>query len=175
MQGTHDPDSASGSPEDMGADLRELYQEVIFDHYRRPRHFGHLAHANRIAQGHNPLCGDRIELELQVGSDGRIEDVAFTGEGCAISTASASLLSEAVKGLRVEEALGLFERMHGALVDGDAGVPGALGKLAVLEGVKQFPARVKCAMLAWHTLRNALNRSAEVAATQDPVQAEPRP
>ena len=155
---------------DSGPDLRELYQEVIFDHYRRPRHFGHLAQANRSAEGHNPLCGDRIELELQVGSDGRIDDVAFSGEGCAISTASASLLTEAVKGRRVEEALALFERMHGALVAGDPSADAALGKLAVLEGVKQFPARVKCAMLAWHTLRNALTQTAHVANTEDPTE-----
>ena len=153
---------------DSGPDLRDLYQEVIFDHYRKPRHFGHLAHANRSAEGHNPLCGDRIELDLQVGSDGRIDDVAFSGEGCAISTASASLLTEAVKGRRVEEALALFERMHGALVDGDASAEAGLGKLAVLEGVKQFPARVKCAMLAWHTLRNALTQAKHVASTEDP-------
>jgi nitrogen fixation NifU-like protein len=153
---------------DSGPDLRELYQEVIFDHYRKPRHFGHLAQANRSAEGHNPLCGDRIELELQVGSDGRIDDVAFSGEGCAISTASASLLTEAVKGRRVEEALALFARMHGALVDGDVGADAALGKLAVLEGVKQFPARVKCAMLAWHTLRSALTQAAQVVTTEDP-------
>ena len=152
---------------DSAPDLRDLYQEVIFDHYRRPRHFGHLEHANRSAEGHNPLCGDRIELDLQVGSDGRIDDVAFSGEGCAISTASASLLTEAVKGRRVEEALALFERMHGVLVDDDCGGDAALGKLAVLEGVKQFPARVKCAMLAWHTLRNALTQAARVANTED--------
>ncbi|SCC91738.1 NifU-like protein [Thiomonas sp. X19] len=162
-------------PDDATPDLRGLYQDVIFDHYRRPRHFGHLPHPNRSAQGDNPLCGDRIELELQVDDDGRIEDVAFTGEGCAISTASASLLTEAVKGKRVEEALALFDSMHGVLVEDQTAQPEALGKLQVLEGVKQFPARVKCAMLAWHTLRNALAQAAAVANTEAPTDASVHP
>ena len=155
---------------DATPDLRDLYQDVIFDHYRRPRHFGHLPHPNRSAAGHNPLCGDRLELELQVDDDGCIEDVAFTGEGCAISTASASLLTEAVQGKRVGEALALFEQMHGALVEDRAVPADALGKLQVLEGVKQFPARVKCAMLAWHTLRNALAQARTVASTEAPAE-----
>ncbi|CUA99456.1 Fe-S cluster assembly sulfur transfer protein SufU [Thiomonas bhubaneswarensis] len=146
-------------------DLRDLYQEVIFDHYRRPRHFGHLPHPDRVAQGYNPLCGDRVEIELALGDDGVIRDISFSGEGCAISTASASLLTEAVKGKRVDEALALFGQMHGALVEGRPLDPGSAGKLAALEGVKQFPARIKCALLAWHTLRNALNRNAQVANT----------
>ena len=158
------PDSPS---DDALPDLRDLYQEVIFDHYRRPRHFGHLPQPNRCAQGDNPLCGDRLELELLVDDAGCIQDVAFTGEGCAISTASASLLTEAVKGKRVDEALTLFAQMHGILVDGDTGAEAGLGKLAVLAGVRQFPARVKCAMLAWHTLRNALTQTAQVARTED--------
>lgn len=158
------PDSPSG---DAPPDLRDLYQDVIFDHYRRPRHFGHLPQPNRSAQGDNPLCGDRLELELLVDDAGCIQDVAFTGEGCAISTASASLLTEAVQGKRVDEALALFAQMHGALVDGDTGAEVGLGKLAVLAGVRQFPARVKCAMLAWHTLRNALTQTAQVARTED--------
>ena len=160
---------------DATPDLRDLYQDVIFDHYRRPRHFGHLPHPNRSAAGHNPLCGDRLELELQVGDDGCIEDVAFTGEGCAISTASASLLTEAVKGKRVREALALFEQMRGALVEGRAVPADALGKLHVLEGVRQFPARVKCAMLAWHTLRNALTQIGRVANTEEQNEAGARP
>jgi nitrogen fixation NifU-like protein len=158
------PDSPS---DNATPDLSELYQDVIFDHYRRPRHFGHLPQANRSAQGDNPLCGDRVALELQVGDDGRIDDVTFTGDGCAISTASASLLTEAVRGKHVEEALALFDAMHGVLIEGLAAPPDALGKLQVLEGVRQFPARVKCAMLAWYTLRNALTQTAQVAHTED--------
>ena len=155
---------------DATPDLRDLYQDVIFDHYRRPRHFGHLPHPNRSAAGHNPLCGDRLELELQVDDGGCIADVAFTGEGCAISTASASLLTEAVKGKHVGEALALFAQVHGALVEDRAVPADALGKLQVLEGVKQFPARVKCAMLAWHTLRNALAQARTVASTEAPTE-----
>ena len=155
---------------DATPDLRDLYQDVIFDHYRRPRHFGHLPHPNRSAAGRNPLCGDRLELELQVDDGGCIADVAFTGEGCAISTASASLLTEAVKGKRVGEALALFAQVHGALVEDRAVPADALGKLQVLEGVKQFPARVKCAMLAWHTLRNALAQARTVASTEAPTE-----
>lgn len=156
------------SPSDNATpDLRDLYQDVIFDHYRRPRHFGHLPQVNRSAQGDNPLCGDCLELELFMDDAGCIQDVAFTGEGCAISTASASLLTEAVQGKRVDEALTLFVQMHCILVDGDTGAEAGLGKLAVLAGVRQFPARVKCAMLAWHTLRNALTQIAQVARTED--------
>lgn len=162
-------------PDDATPDLRGLYQDVIFDHYRRPRHFGHLPHPNRSAQGDNPLCGDRIELELQVDDDGRIEDVAFTGEGCAISTASASLLTEAVQGKRIDEALALFGQMHDTLVADKPSNADALGKLAVLEGVKQFPARVKCAMLAWHTLHNALAQTGTVANTEEQDEAGVRP
>ena len=149
------PDSPS---DDAPPDLRDLYQDVIFDHYRRPRHFVHLPQPNRCAQGDNPLCGDRLELELFVDDAGCIQDVAFTGEGCAISTASASLLTEAVKGKRVDEALTLFVQMHGILVDGDTGAEAGLGKLAVLAGVRQFPARVKCAMLAWVALEACLEQ-----------------
>lgn len=149
-----------------GADLRDLYQEVIFDHYRRPRHFGHLPHPDRVAQGHNPLCGDRVQIELAVDNSGVIHDIAFSGEGCAISTASASMLTETVKGKRIDEALALFAQMHGALIGGEPLDPNDVGKLAALEGVKQFPARIKCALLAWHTLRNALTQAADLANTE---------
>ena len=151
---------------DSGPDLRELYQEVIFDHYRRPRHFGHLAQANRSAEGHNPLCGDRIELELQVGSDGRIDDVAFSGEGCAISTASASLMTEAVKGKDRAAIQSLYEQIHTLLTQQNAPANASLGKLAALAGVSEFPARVKCATLCWHTLNAALERSADAVTTE---------
>ncbi|MGE0072744.1 MAG: Fe-S cluster assembly sulfur transfer protein SufU [Thiomonas sp.] len=153
---------------DSETDVRDLYQDVIFDHYRRPRHFGHLLHPNRVAQGHNPLCGDRIELELDLADDGCIRDIAFCGEGCAISTASASLLTEAVRGKSLGDALALFDQLHDALVGGAALPADTAGKLLALEGVKQFPARIKCAMLAWHTLRNALTQpQPDVASTEN--------
>jgi len=139
------------------SDLRDLYQEVILDHNRRPRNFGPLAGANHSAAGFNPLCGDQLTLHLKV-VDGVIEDVRFEGAGCAISTASASLMTEALKGKSEEEAQALFEGVHALLTTGhgtDSAVP--LGKLEVLSGVREFPVRVKCATLAWHTLQAALH------------------
>jgi nitrogen fixation protein NifU and related proteins len=135
-------------------DLRELYQEVIFDHNRRPRNFGKLAGANRKAEGFNTLCGDRLTLYLELAGD-KIANVAFEGSGCAISTASASLLTEALKGKSIEQAEALFQNFH-KMVTEDAPAPESMGKLAVLAGVREFPARVKCATLSWHTLRAAL-------------------
>lgn len=149
-------------------ELRELYQEVIIDHGRRPRNFGPLADANRRAEGFNPLCGDRITLSLKL-RDGVIEDVRFEGSGCAISTASASLMSEALKGRSEAEAAALFDGFH-ALVTGHApdgraaAVP--LGKLEALAGVAEFPTRVKCATLAWHTLRAALRGDTAPVSTE---------
>ncbi len=139
------------------SDLRDLYQEVILDHNRRPRNFGALAGANRSAVGFNPLCGDQLTLHLKV-VDGVIEDVRFEGTGCAISTASASLMTEALKGKSEQEAQALFDGFH-ALLTGEAGSDAAvpLGKLEVLSGVREFPVRVKCATLAWHTLQAALH------------------
>lgn len=137
------------------ADLRELYQEVLLDHYRRPRHRGALADATHSAEGDNPLCGDRVRVSLRLEGD-TIRDVAFEGSGCAISTAAASLMSEAVIGKPREEVERLFERFH-ALVAGTPGpVGGDLGKLEIFAGVREYPARVKCATLAWHALRTAL-------------------
>jgi len=139
------------------SDLRELYQEVILDHNRNPRNFGHLAHKNREADGHNPLCGDQLHLELLVEGD-RVVDARFDGRGCAISTASASVMTDALKGLTVAEVEELFEHFH-ELVTKGPGTVGAdvdLGKLVVFGGVAEFPARVKCATLAWHTLKVAL-------------------
>lgn len=136
------------------SDLDDLYQEVILDHTRRPRNFGRLAAANRAASGDNPLCGDRLDLQLEV-RDGRIQDVAFEGAGCAISTASASLMTEAVKGRPLAEAEALAERFH-TLMTGEGPAGEELGKLAALCGVREYPMRVKCATLAWHTLRSAL-------------------
>ncbi|NMG46193.1 SUF system NifU family Fe-S cluster assembly protein [Aromatoleum toluvorans] len=139
-------------------ELRDLYQELIIDHGRRPRNYGVLADANHQAEGFNPLCGDRIRLFVKT-REGVIEDVHFEGTGCAISTASASLMSEALKGRTEAEARALFDGFH-ALVTGHEGAAGAgppLGKLEVLAGVAEFPARVKCATLAWHTLVAALH------------------
>ena len=137
------------------SDLRDLYQEVILDHNRRPRNFGELPAANRRAEGHNPLCGDQITLFLDV-ADGTIRDLAFQGSGCAISTASASIMTEALKGRTVEEARALFHGFH-ELVTRGAG-DADLGKLAVFGGVREYPMRVKCATLAWHTLKAALDQ-----------------
>lgn len=149
------------------SDLTDLYQEVILDHNRRPRNFGSLADATQSAKGHNPLCGDKLTLTLKV-ADHRIENIAFEGSGCAISKASASLMTDAVKGLTVDEATRQFDLFHQMVttpidqpVDEDA-----VGKLAVLSGVREFPARVKCASLAWHTLKAALTNATAPAKTE---------
>ncbi|MDD2929408.1 MAG: SUF system NifU family Fe-S cluster assembly protein [Sideroxydans sp.] len=134
-------------------ELRELYQETILDHYRQPRNAGRMADANRVAEGFNPLCGDRIKLFLKV-DDGIISDARFEGSGCAIATASASLMTESIKGKRQDEALHLLEQVH-HMVAGD-GSDSGVGKLQVLSGVHEFPQRVKCATLAWHTMKAAL-------------------
>lgn len=139
----------------MKADLRDLYQEVIVDHSRRPRNFGPLQEASHQAEGFNPLCGDRLTLRLKV-VDGVIEDARFEGAGCAISTASASLMTEALKGHSAAEAEALFAEFHQLLTGEPQAAPAALGKLEVLAGVREFPSRIKCATLAWHTLRAAL-------------------
>jgi nitrogen fixation NifU-like protein len=149
------------------SELRDLYQEVVIDHSRRPRNFGVPAQHNRRAEGFNPLCGDKLTLYLDV-EDGVIRSAGFEGEGCAISMASASLLTEALKGKTEAEAQALFANFH-ALVTGQSAAQSdsaSLGKLEVLAGVQEFPARVKCAILAWHTLRAALNKQ------QDPISTE---
>ena len=135
-------------------ELTDLYRDVILDHNRRPRNFGPLEDAQAVAEGVNPLCGDRLTLRLNLADD-RIENIRFEGQGCAISTASASLMTEAVKGKTREEALALFDRVHRLLTD-DAADAEDLGKLAALSGVREYPARVKCASLCWHTLASAL-------------------
>ncbi len=135
-------------------ELTDLYRDVILDHNRRPRNFGPLEHAQAVAEGVNPLCGDRLTLRLNLADD-RIENIRFEGQGCAISTASASLMTEAVKGKTRGEALALFDRVHRLLTDDAAGAED-LGKLAALSGVREYPARVKCASLCWHTLASAL-------------------
>ena len=146
------PGSAAAS-----ADITSLYQEVIIDHARRPRNFGELKGASRRVEAVNPLCGDQLTLYLQL-ADGAIADIAFEGSGCAISQASASLMTTAMKGLQRDEALDLFARVHTMLtteVEGDA-PPVGVGKLTVLSGVWKYPTRVKCATLAWQALRSAL-------------------
>jgi nitrogen fixation NifU-like protein len=146
-------------------DLKELYRDVILDHNKRPRNFGRLEPSDAHADGHNPLCGDRLSVFVRLNGE-RVEDVRFEGKGCAISTASASLMTEAVKG-KDKAAIGaLFAKVHGLLTQQDS-VPGAeLGKLAALQGVREFPARVKCASLCWHTLNAALDRGASTVSTE---------
>jgi nitrogen fixation NifU-like protein len=150
------------------SDLMALYQEVILDHNKQPRNYGELPAAEHRADGNNPLCGDRLTVDLVVEA-GRIVDVRFRGQGCAISTASASLMTEAVKGSTVDEADALFERFH-EMLTGDPSVPaeasGELGKLVVFAGVREFPIRVKCATLPWHTLRAALQGSGDAVTTE---------
>jgi len=149
------------------SDLRDLYQELIVDHNKNPRNYGVLANANRRAEGYNPLCGDKVTVYLHVDGD-RIGDVRFEGAGCAISTASASLMTQAVKGKTVAEAEALFEAFHAMVTGQDASddVAERLGKLAVLAGVREYPSRVKCATLAWHTLHNAAHGEAAPAKTE---------
>ena len=137
--------------------LNELYQEVILDHNKRPRNFRTIEQASHHAEGHNPLCGDRLSLYVQVAGD-RIDDVAFLGSGCAISKASASLMTDAVKGQTVEAANALFERFHQMVTTPPDRPVENMGKLSVLAGVREFPVRVKCASLCWHTLKAALER-----------------
>jgi nitrogen fixation NifU-like protein len=147
------------------SDLRELYQQVILDHNRKPRNFRTLPTANRTAEGFNPLCGDELRLYLNV-EDGVIKDAAFQGSGCAISKASASMLTSSVLGKTVAEAEALFHRFHAMLTGEENGHGGDLGKLAVFAGVREFPARVKCATLAWHTLQAALSGAAQPVSTE---------
>jgi nitrogen fixation NifU-like protein len=148
-------------------DLRDLYQEVILDHYKRPRNFGVLPDADRAAEGNNPLCGDHLSLSLKLDGD-RIGDVRFEGSGCAISKASASMMTAAVKGRTRAEVDDLFDRFH-KMVTGDASQAAGLGKLAALSGVSEFPVRVKCASLAWHTLQAALKGRKDPVSTEDPA------
>ena len=153
------------------SDLRDLYQEVILDHGKRPRNFRHPADANRAAKGDNPLCGDKVTIYLKLSPANVIEDVAFEGRGCAISTASASLMTEILRGKTEEEAKALFGALHHMCTrdDGAPDLPKALedefDRLQVLSGVRQYPMRVKCATLAWHTMKAALD-GAEKATTE---------
>lgn len=149
------------------SELDDLYQEVILDHNRSPRNFGKLKEANRTAEGYNPLCGDQITVYLKL-ENGVIREISFHGSGCAISKASASMMTSSVKGKTENEALSLFEDVHQMLTQGveSGDDPQKLGKLAVLSGVCKFPARVKCASLSWHTLHAALKGKGEVASTE---------
>jgi len=149
-------------------DLRELYQDTILAHNKKPRNFRVLADANHEADGHNPLCGDELTLYARVSDDGHVEEVTFQGTGCAISRASASLMTDFVKGKTLDEVQNDFDRFH-RLVTSPPGAPpeiNELGKLAVFTGVREFPVRVKCATLAWHALRAALDDEGEIAKTE---------
>lgn len=149
-------------------ELRDLYQELILDHNKRPRNFRRPEHPTNHAEGHNPLCGDQVQVFLEL-ADGKVADASFLGKGCAISTASASMMTEAVRGRSVEEVRQLFEAFH-ALVTSDPTRPPvadpALGKLSVFAGVREYPVRVKCATLAWHTFVAALDRAAAPVSTE---------
>ena len=146
-------------------DLKELYRDVILDHNRRPRNFGPLEGASHHAEGNNPLCGDCLSLALRLDGD-RIADIRFEGSGCAISTASASLMTEAVKGKDRAAVRQLFEGVHALLTQPHALAGPTLGKLAALSGVREFPARVKCASLCWHTLNAALSSNEARVSTE---------
>jgi nitrogen fixation NifU-like protein len=149
------------------SDLTDLYQEVILDHNRRPRNFGALPDADCQAQGHNPLCGDRLTVYVRLNDDA-IGDIRFEGSGCAISKASASLMTEAIKGKSIASAIAAFDRFQALMttpIDVAVDLEG-LGKLEALAGVREFPMRVKCATLAWHTLKAALTRSGGIAHTE---------
>ena len=145
-------------------ELRDLYQEVILEHSRKPRNYGLLPSANHKAEGFNPLCGDHYTVFVNV-QDGAISEIAFQGAGCAISKASASMMTQSLKGKSTEEAEATFTRFHD-LVTGHSGDTGQLGKLAVFAGVSEFPLRVKCATLAWHALRAALRGEEQAVSTE---------
>lgn len=155
-----------------GDELQDLYRELILDHARSPRHFGKLPDATHTAEGINPLCGDKLKMYFRIDGDDRISDARFEGSGCAISVASASLLTDTVIGLQTEEALKYFStlvtRLAGAQsADDDNASDGInLGKLRALEGVREFPSRVKCATLAWHALNSAIQHESQPATTE---------
>ena len=148
----------------MSAELRDLYQQVILDHKKNPRNFREITDANHIAHGNNPLCGDALVVYVKLNND-VIEDISFQGSGCAISVASASLMTEVMKGKTLEEAEQIYQGVHKALT-GEAGGELA-GKLEVLAGVKEFPARVKCASLSWHTVNAAVDNDHDISVTTE--------
>jgi nitrogen fixation NifU-like protein len=149
----------------MSSELRDLYQDVVVDHSRKPRNFHKPEGTNRSAEGLNPLCGDQITLYLKMAGD-VIEDIGFEGVGCAISKASASLMTTALKKKTKAETEALFEKVHSMLTEGPGSSVEELGKLAALSGVWEFPARVKCATLAWHALRSALDGDGKPVSTE---------
>lgn len=147
-------------------DLKDLYRDVIVDHNKHPRNFGRLDPADAHADGHNPLCGDQLTITVKL-ADGKIDDVKFEGSGCAISVASASLMTEAVRGKSFADFETLHAKVHELLTQHDSGIdPMSLGKLGALSGVREFPARVKCASLCWHTLQAALHHEAKPISTE---------
>ena len=153
------------------SDLRDLYQELIVDHSKKPRNFREIEDANHFADGFNPLCGDKIRLYLKVDDNDVIRDAAFQGSGCAISTASASIMTSMLKNQTLEQARTMFETFHTLVtrpheIDDPAHAGVGLGKMAVFAGVNEFPARVKCATLAWHTMKNAIEDKDEMAKTE---------
>lgn len=153
----------------MMFDLKDLYQEVIIDHNRSPRNFGKLDNPTQVAEGYNPLCGDKLNLYLSTEDD-LITDVSFDGSGCAISVASASLMTDSLKGKTVEEAEQLFQNFHNLIMEEespDQEQMQSLGKLAALAGVKEYPSRVKCATLCWHTLHSALQGDTQCSTTTE--------
>ena len=152
-------------------DLKDLYRDVIVDHNRNPRNFGKLEPADAHADGYNPLCGDQLSLYVALEGE-RLREVKFEGKGCAISIASASLLTEAVKGKSRSEVQQLFDMVHALLTRQDAQPDASLGKLTALSGVREFPARVKCASLCWHTLNAALERHGAAGLTSESVSTE---
>tara|TARA_B100001013_G_C24423999_1_gene369035 strand:+ start:241 stop:681 length:441 start_codon:yes stop_codon:yes gene_type:complete len=143
--------------------FRDLYQQIIIDHNQNPKNYHELENASHSADGHNPLCGDVITVSF-IEKDGIIEDIAFMGSGCAISKASASIMTSTLKSMKVDDAKVLFEKFHTLAITGES--PHDMGKLSVLAGVHKYPARVKCATLAWHTFRGALNNSQEIIKTE---------
>jgi nitrogen fixation NifU-like protein len=150
-------------------ELRDLYRELILDHARSPRHFGKLADFTHSAEGINPLCGDKLKMYFRISESGLIDDACFEGSGCAISVASASLLTDAVIGMSTRDALRFFDALLASLGtdgDGDAASTIDLGKLKALQGVKEFPSRVKCASLAWHALNSAIHQDKLPASTE---------
>lgn len=143
--------------------LADLYRDVIIDHNRKPRNFRKIPPPCQHAEGLNPLCGDKLQVYLRMGTDDRIEDVSFEGSGCAISVASASLMTDALRGRTRTEAEALFERIHGMLTGREEADIAAIGKLAALAGVREYPSRVKCASLCWHTMHSALAEGGTVS------------
>lgn len=152
----------------MESELRDLYQQMILDHHRRPRNFHDVATADHAAEGYNPLCGDRVKVQFRTGPDGRLLEVGFTGSGCAICTASASMMTESLTGRTREEAQAMFRSFH-RLLTGEVDPAAAeeqLGKLVVFAGVREFPVRVKCATLPWHTFQAAAAGQSEAVTTE---------